>query len=502
MTTSPNLIGDFGQDNRAGIERTLHRISAIRNRRGRIVGLTCRIGRAVYGTVDIIRDIVEQGKSILMLGRPGVGKTTKLREMARILSDEFKKRVVIVDTSNEIAGDGDIPHPAIGRSRRMQVRIPDEQHAVMIEAVENHMPQVIVIDEIGTEQEAFAARTIAERGVQLIGTAHGNSLENLLLNPTLSDLVGGIQSVTLGDEEAKRRGTQKTVLERKAPPTFDVIIEILEVDKLAIHHDVAKVVDKLLRGQQPRPEIRVRTSSGNVEVVQRAEMPPDRPGERSGGTYGMAYDPVDAPLRNERGNYGGRGGGDFGTGRSDYSGRSMDTGRSDSGRGDSAERGIEPPEKRNLPPTVRIFPYGVSRSRLERAIANLRVPAYISKDLQESDVVIALKATFRREPGKLQDARNRSLNAYVVKSNTYIQIENVVREIFGLEGSVLPTDEEAAIMETEEAIEHVTATGEATELAPQNSFVRRLQHQMVESANLLSESVGVEPKRRIRVSRR
>jgi stage III sporulation protein SpoIIIAA len=246
-------IGEFGEDNRAGIERTLHRISAIRNRKARIVGLTLRIGRSVYGTVDIIRDIVEGGRSILMLGRPGVGKTTKLREVARILSEEFKKRVVIVDTSNEIAGDGDIPHPAIGRSRRMQVRRPEEQHAVMIEAVENHMPQVIVIDEIGTEQEAFAARTIAERGVQLVGTAHGNSLENLLLNPTLSDLVGGIQSVTLGDEEARKRGTQKTVLERKAPPTFDVIIEILEVDKLAIHHDVARVVDKLLRGQQPRP---------------------------------------------------------------------------------------------------------------------------------------------------------------------------------------------------------------------------------------------------------
>ena len=233
-------IGDFGLDNRAGIERTLHRISAIRNRRGRIVGLTCRIGRAVFGTIDIIRDIIEEGKSLLMLGRPGVGKTTKLREVARILSDEFKKRVVIVDTSNEIAGDGDIPHPAIGRSRRMQVTSPENQHAVMIEAVENHMPQVIVIDEIGTEQEAFAARTINERGVQLVGTAHGNSLENLLLNPTLSDLVGGIQSVTLGDEEAKRRGTQKTVLERKAPPTFDVVIELMEVDKLAVHHDVAQ----------------------------------------------------------------------------------------------------------------------------------------------------------------------------------------------------------------------------------------------------------------------
>ncbi len=257
--------------NRAGIERTLHRISAIRNRQGRIVGLTCRIGRAVYGTIDIIQDVVESGKSILMLGRPGRGKTTKLREVARILSDQLKKRVVIVDTSNEIAGDGDIPHPAIGRARRMQVAEPELQHNVMIEAVENHMPEVIVIDEIGTEQEAFAARTIAERGVQLIGTAHGNSLENLMMNPTLSDLVGGIHAVTLSDDEAKRRGTQKTVLERKAPPTFEVIIEIIEVDKLAIHLDVEHTVDKLLRGTTPRPEIRVRNADGSIEIVQRAD---------------------------------------------------------------------------------------------------------------------------------------------------------------------------------------------------------------------------------------
>ncbi len=479
-------IGSFGLDNRAGIERTLHRISAIRNRGERIVGLTCRIGRAVYGTVDIIRDIVESGKSILMLGRPGVGKTTKLREVARILSDEFKKRVVIVDTSNEIAGDGDIPHPAIGRSRRMQVRAPENQHAVMIEAVENHMPQVIVIDEIGTEQEAFAARTIAERGVQLVGTAHGNSLENLLLNPTLSDLVGGIQSVTLGDEEARKRGTQKTVLERKAPPTFDVIIEIIEVDKLAIHHDVAKVVDKMLRGQQPRPEIRVLSSSGSVEIVQRAEMPPDRPGERSGGTYGMAFEP-DAGM-NDR----------YSNGRSNGSSNGDRNGTNGAGE----RGGAEPPTKRGLPAVTRIFPYGVSRSRLERAIANLRVPAQVSKDMHEADVVIALKATFRREPAKLQEARNRSMGAYVVKSNTYIQIENVIREIFGMEGGALPSDEEAALTEAEEAIEHVIATGETVELAPQNSFLRRLQHQTVEQAQLLSESIGVEPKRRIRVSRR
>src|ERR1051325_3901322 len=261
-------VGQFTRDNRAGIERTLHRISAMRNRLGEIVGLTCRVGRAIYGTVDIIRDFVESGKSILLMGKPGVGKTTLLREAARVLADDLEKRVIVVDTSNEIAGDGDVPHPGIGRARRMQVPEPDQQHAVMIEAVENHMPEVIVIDEIGTSQEALAARTIAERGVQLIATVHGNTLENLMINPTLSDLVGGIQPVTLSDEEARRRGTQKTVLERKAPPTFDVLIEIQHKDRLAIHTDVAEAVDQMLRGFLPSTEIREREAGGQVRITQ------------------------------------------------------------------------------------------------------------------------------------------------------------------------------------------------------------------------------------------
>ena len=257
-------VGQFGDDNRAGIERTLHRVSAIRNRSGRITGLTMRVGRAVTGTGEIIRDIVVSGQSILLLGRPGIGKTTMLRECARLLADELRKRVVIVDTSNEIGGDGDIPHPGIGRARRMQVKTPLLQHAVMIEAVENHMPEVIVIDEIGTELEAAAARTIAERGVQLIATAHGQTLENLLVNPTLNDLLGGIQSVTLSDEEARRRGTQKSVLERKAPPTFDVLVEIQDRDRVAIHMPLAEVVDTALRGPLLSPKIRMRTREGRV----------------------------------------------------------------------------------------------------------------------------------------------------------------------------------------------------------------------------------------------
>ena len=271
-------IATFGGDNRAGIERTLHRISAIRNREGRIVGLTCRIGRAVYGTLGIIADLVESGKSILLLGRPGVGKTTMLREVARVLADDLKKRVVIVDTSNEIAGDGDIPHTAIGHARRMQVTTPKLQHAVMIEAVENHMPEVIVIDEIGTELEAQAARTIAERGVQLIATAHGNTLDNLITNPTLSDLIGGIQTVTLGDEEAKRRRTQKSILERKASPTFDIVVEIQDWYHVAVHSDVAEVVDALLRGRPIPPEVRWMDETAAVRREQMA--PAEKPSVR------------------------------------------------------------------------------------------------------------------------------------------------------------------------------------------------------------------------------
>ncbi len=493
-------VGAFGKDNRAGIERTLHRISAIRNRQGKVVGLTCRVGRAVYGTIDIIHDIVESGKSILMLGRPGRGKTTKLREVARVLSDEFKKRVIIVDTSNEIAGDGDIPHPAIGHARRMQVETPEDQHGVMIEAVENHMPEVVVIDEIGIEQEAFAARTIAERGVQLVGTAHGNSLENLLMNPTLSDLVGGIQAVTLSDEEAKRRGTQKTVLERKSPPTFDVIIEIMEMDKLAIHHDVTKTVDKMLRGGQPRPEIRVRNASGEVEVVQKGDLDAGRPLERD--RTGSLFDD------------GTRGRGNFNDNNAPSRGstyNAVNPGDTPSrvappaANGTSADNGAAPtlPNGKPLPTILRLFPYGVSRSRLERAIRTLRVSAAIGTRVQDADVIIALKANYRKEPAKLQEGISRNIPTYVIKSNTYVQIETVLREIFRMPAEI--TEEDQAVQDVEEAIEEIMGdtTGglNSLELAPQNSFLRRLQHQVAESHQMVSESIGAEPNRRVRVSR-
>src|SRR5215471_11102298 len=341
-------VGNFAADNRAGIESTLHRISAIRNRRNLIVGLTCRVGRAVYGTIDVLRDVVESGKSLLLLGRPGIGKTTLLRESARVLSTNLHKRVIVVDTSNEIAGDGDIPHAGIGTSRRMQVPRPDLQHSVMIEAVENHMPEVIVIDEISTEAEALAARTIAERGVQLIATAHGNSLDNLLMNPTLADLLGGIHAVTLGDEEARRRGTQKTVLERKAPPTFDTLVEIRTRDEFAVFHDTASVVDAHLRGRSIRPEVRVRKEKG-YEVIEAPETPKEQ-GRRSRRSE-IEKVPGEARPRQ----------------------------------------------------SIRIYPYGVSRDRLMRAANDLHVQVTIARTPAGADMVLTLKAHEKREPRVLKD---------------------------------------------------------------------------------------------------
>jgi stage III sporulation protein SpoIIIAA len=433
-------VSSFSGDNRAGIEKTLHRISAIRNRNGKIVGLTCRVGRAVYGTIDILLDVLRSGASVCLLGRPGVGKTTMLRECARVLSED-RKRVVIVDTSNEIAGDGDVPHPGIGLARRMQVADPALQHAVMIEAVENHMPEVVVIDEIGTAAEAEAARTIAERGVTLIGTAHGQTLENILMNPTLSDLVGGIGAVTLSDEEARRRGTRKTVLERRAPPTFDVIVEIQERDRLAIHKNVAQVVDALLRGYQPQPEVRRRGPGGAVTVVQEAQ-PESMP------AIAQAVFDRELPRAEER------------------------------------ERPLA------------IFPYGVSRSKIERAAANLGVPSTIARTWSDADVVMTLRALERKQETKLKQIASDNVPIYSIKTNTTTQIQNALRDVFNLG----PIDrEETALRETEEAIYHVLLTNQATELSPQTSYVRRLQHQLAERYRLRSRSTGAEPNRRVRI---
>ena len=363
-------IGAFGDDNRAGIERTLHRISAIRNRKGRIVGLSCRVGRAVFGTITLIRDLVESGQNILLLGRPGVGKTTMLREVARVLADDLRKRVIIVDTSNEIGGDGDIPHPAIGRSRRMQVPTPPMQHAVMIEAVENHTPEVIVIDEIGTELEAQAARTIAERGVQLVGTAHGNTLDNLMMNPTLSDLIGGIQQVTLGDEEARRRGTQKSILERRVPPTFDVVVEIQSWERVAIHSDVAAVVDATLRGHLIPLEVRWFEDG---EIKSENAMP------------FAAIEPSVAKRIN---------------------------------------KGDEP---------QRILPFGINRARLEESIRRMRLPVAVVSNLDEADLLMTSKNQYRRQSQVLRDAEIRGIPIYVIGSDKASQMEMGLANIYRVE---------------------------------------------------------------------
>lgn len=464
-------IGEFDSDNRAGLERTLHRIAAIRNRRNHIVGLTCRVGRAVYGTTDLTKDLIESGKSLLLLGRPGVGKTTQLREAARILAET--KRVVIVDTSNEIGGDGDVSHPAVGRARRMQVMTPSLQHEVMIEAVENHNPEVIVIDEIGRELEAAAARTIAERGVQLIGTAHGNTLENLLLNPTLSDLVGGIESVTLSDEEARRRGTQKTVLERRSPPTFDVLIEIQTRDRLAVNYDVAEAVDALLRGYPLPPEIRTRGVDGEIHI-DRSSAPAIATKTRQPQAGGFRRMANGGPRRQQQ--------------------PSPET------PGVMVGAGIQTQDQPLQ--TMRIYAYGVARNRLIQAAKRLGVPVLVVKDFGEADVLVTLRTYYRKRQRPIVDAENRGIPIYVLRSNTVNQMQQFLSDLFNLSREAAEEQTvEHAIQETEGAINAVLNGERWVELPPALSYIRRLQHEMARQANLTSHSYGKEPYRRVRIFR-
>jgi stage III sporulation protein SpoIIIAA len=474
-------IGEFDADNRAGLERTLHRISAFRNRRGHIVGLTCRVGRAVYGTIDIITDLVESGKSILILGRPGIGKTTMLREAARILAEE--KRVIIVDTSNEIGGDGDVPHPAVGKARRMQVPTPALQHEVMIEAVENHNPEVIVIDEIGRELEAMAARTIAERGVQLIGTAHGRSLENLLLNPTLSDLIGGIESVTLSDEEARRRGTQKTVLERRAPPTFDVLIEMIERDKVAVHPDVATAVDTLVRGTIPMPEIRSMGEDDKVHIEKMAPPPPTRQNANQGFRRGMMLEPGTQPGTSMR--RGGR-----------YQ-NVVDSSSFEMGPDEPAEV-VSPYDGK----PVRLYPYGVARNRLIQAARRLGVPVLVMKNLEEAEALMTLRAYYRNRQQTILDAEERGLPIYVLRANTINQIEQSLADMFNLsEEGPTPNEWQDYTSATRAAIEAVMNGSKYVDLPPATAPIRRLQHEMARQSELISHSYGKDPNRYVRIFR-
>jgi stage III sporulation protein SpoIIIAA len=501
-------VGSFSGDNRAGIERTLHRISAIRNRTGEIIGLTCRIGRAVFGTIVMIRDLVETGQSILLLGRPGVGKTTALREIARVLADDFNKRVVIIDTSNEIAGDGDVPHPAIGRARRMQVARPELQHQVMIEAVENHMPEVIVIDEIGTELEALAARTIAERGVQLVGTAHGNTIANLIKNPTLSDLVGGIQAVTLGDDEARRRGSQKTVLERKAPPTFAIAVEMLERQRWVVHEDVAQTVDILLRGIEPGAQIRTVNDSGEVTIIHEEV-------HQAPSSSLIKSTPALTPVRPEGWRASGRM-----TPLTPVNGKHKKVSSDFEQMLEQSWHTQEPTSNKIRTPgpngedwPVYLYPYGVGRSQLEQVIDVLNLPVVLTKDLDTADVVLALRSQIKHHSKLRQLAKNRHLPIHAVKSNSIPQITRALRHLLnldepsssetsdlGLFAQAGSDDEIEALEEARLAVEQIVIPkGQPVELLPRSAKVRKMQHELVEHYRLNSDSFGEEPNRRLRI---
>jgi stage III sporulation protein SpoIIIAA len=506
-------VGTFGGDNRAGIEQTLHRISAIRNRTGKIIGLTCRVGRAVFGTIGMIQDLVETGKSILMLGRPGVGKTTALREIARVLADDLLKRVVIIDTSNEIAGDGDIAHPAIGRARRMQVAHPEQQHQVMIEAVENHMPEVIIIDEIGTELEALAARTIAERGVQLVGTAHGNQIENLIKNPTLCDLVGGIQAVTLGDDEARRRGSQKTVLERKAPPTFEIAVEMLERQCWVVHESVADTVDNLLRGRQPNPQKRTVDEQGKVTIARHlavfngrgghtADQEESFPPARQTGSWRASGQMVALPalpIERERT-----------SGRSEFD-RLLDESFNHSESIDFSTTRQAGPNGEELP--LHIYPYGVSRHQLEQVISVLTLPVVLTKDIDSADAILALRSHVKNHAKLRQMARARYVPIHMIKSSTIPQITRGLRRLLNIDDPEVTDEQELqlflqngsddeidALEEARLAVEQIVIPkGQPVELLPRSPQVRKMQHELVEHYRLKSDSFGEEPNRRLRI---
>ncbi len=455
-------LGTFSSDNRAGIPRTLHRISAIKNRQGDTIGLTCRVGKTVSGTIEPIRDIVESGKSILLLGRPGVGKTTKLREMAKILASDAGKRVVIVDTSNEIAGDGDIPHPAVGRARRMQVSHHNEQQNVMIEAVQNHTPEVIIVDEIGSEQEALAARTIAERGVNLVATAHGNTLENIIKNPVLSDLIGGIETVTLGDDEAKRRASQKTILERAKAPTFDVCIELRDRDTLAVYPNVAEAVDHLLRGWTLFPEVRkINPKTGETKVL----------------TTDFAVLPEPSVESNP-------------------SERFMESNR---------DLKPVPPDQKEF----RVFLYGISKTIIDRILDRLNLHhVRVCKSIHDADAILMLKGSSRPGSKVLKVGEDYEIPTFYSKTNTMPQIQRTLREALDADsdefsGKVAKeashNETDSALKEAQEAVDEVLATGVAIELSPCRSYLRRLQHELVETHQLSSVSVGDEPNRRLKV---
>nr|YP_009511486.1 hypothetical protein [Gracilariopsis mclachlanii]AXI97363.1 hypothetical protein [Gracilariopsis mclachlanii] len=486
-------IGNFSGDNRSGIERTLHRISSIKNRQGNIIGLTCRVGRAVLGTISIIRDLLDKDPSILLLGRPGVGKTTVIREIARVLADEMEKRVVIIDTSNEIAGDGDVPHPAIGRARRMQVSEPTLQHQVMIEAVENHMPEVIIIDEIGTELESLAARTIAERGVQLVGTAHGNYLDSLIKNPILSDLIGGIQYVTLGDDEAKRRGSQKSILERKASPAFQVAIEIHERHNWIVHESVGQAVDQLLQGTNLW--VQRRKLIGDDSIVIECEQYVPNNFVSNVNIYASKVNNsklFSAKLTNTK-----------------------SLAKSFKYKSDSEFDFVSSINKfsQNIFKdilNIRLYIYYINISQVEKIINYGQFPITITRDIMQADVILALRSNLKQNTKLKQIAKSKQITIYTIYNSTFTNIKRALTQILNVNRisdcnwdmmcKDKSKEEREGLVETRFAIQKIIKIKkQSVELLPRTANIRKLQHQLINCYNLRSRSCGEEPNRRLRI---
>jgi stage III sporulation protein SpoIIIAA len=486
LDTILKKLGKFSGDNRAGIEKTLHRISSLRNRKGNVIGLTCRIGRAFFGTVSLIRDLLEQNKSILLLGRPGVGKTTAIREIARVLSDGMKKRVIIIDTSNEIAGDGDLPHPSIGKARRMQVSNHQNQHEVMIEAVENHMPEIIIIDEIGTELEAAAARTIGERGVNLVGTAHGNTLANLLKNPTTSELIGGIQYVTLGDEEAKRRGTSKSILERKAPPTFDVAIEIHDPKTWVIHTNIENSVDRLLQGNSyPLQKRHLSTTYPNLVACKIVQSE-------------VGVDSVREPSTE----------------------LTLDKKQKNSSITKRFKQNNNQKEKRDLKKDFTfLYIYGINNHDIKSLISTLKLPIIITKEIQYADAILALANLIKNNRKLRQISHSRKITIHTIQTNNLVKIAKALR-LLAKKSSLKQMEDNTEVKalnktnftqlisqeflnpleETRLAIEEIVVAKKKTvDLSPQPGIIRRQQHDLIGHYQLPCYTVGVGQNRRLRI---
>ena len=479
-------LGKFSDDNRAGIEKTLHRISSLRNRQGNIIGLTCRIGRAVFGTVSIIRDLLENKKSILLLGKPGVGKTTAIREIARVLSDGMKKRVIIIDTSNEIAGDGDLPHPSIGKARRMQVSSTKNQHEIMIEAVENHMPEIIIIDEIGTELEATAARTIAERGVQLIGTTHGNALENLIKNPTITDLIGGIQYVTLGDEEAKRRGSAKSILERKAPPTFDVAVEIHDSQTWVIHDSIENSVDLLLRGQNPLLQKRKLTNEKEVTIQCRISYNANEP-------HKINHIKSNIPIKKEK--------------------RNVLLSNITIKKNWKLKK-LNDDSSKLLTREISLYTYGINTQELNAIIRTLRLPIVITKEIQSANAVLALENLVKNNRRLKQISYPRKTTIHTIQRHSLLEIVKTLQKL-GNKYNTFPAIKKQNIRKTSRIIdkelltpleetrlsieEIIIPNHKILDLLPRTSSVRKLQHDLIEHYQLNSSDVGNGLNKRVRI---